>query len=297
VAQNRLVNSWGDYDHWLHRRAWFLRSYKEPGNSLSILRTDQHRGIIDFNEERDYRLEYILCDYKGNESHYAFTVHAQRPASNTGQPMATTSSVTVIPTPVFHWNQTNTYSLPGMQLVVPYGLLTRDVRLNPSVKEALDIDVPSDVYTFHDRSLPLVSDAMVSLYVQCPVEDTSKLYVSSDGMYQGGDYHDGWVTGHLRDLGASYTLSYDAEPPVVRPVSTTAPRLVLTVTDAQSGIASWRATVDGRFVVFDAIEKTTSYVCDLRETWLPPTGTTHQLIFTVTDNRQNTTTFDATFVY
>ena len=292
VSQNRLVNSWGDYDHWLHRRAWFLRSYKEPGNNLAILSTDQSRGIVDFNEERDYHLEYILSDYKGNEAHYNFIVKGEKTT-----PSPIPDSMNATEDRLLRWNQTNTYSIPGMQLVVPYGMLTNDVHIHPSVKEAIGLDALSDIYTFHNHSLPLVADATVSLYVQCPVEDTSKLYVSSDGVFQGGDYTDGWVSGRLRDLGAAYTLAYDNESPVVHPVTMTAPRLVLTATDTKSGIASWTATIDGRFVVFDAIEKTTSYVCDLRETWLPPTGNTHRLQFTITDNRQNTSTFDTTFIY
>ena len=292
VSQNRLVNSWGDYDHWLHRRAWFLRSYKEPGNNLAILSTDQSRGIVDFNEERDYHLEYILSDYKGNEAHYNFIVKGEKTT-----PSPIPDSMNATEDRLLRWNQTNTYSIPGMQLVVPYGMLTNDVHIHPSVKEAIGLDALSDIYTFHNHSLPLVADATVSLYVQCPVEDTSKLYVSSDGVFQGGDYADGWVSGRLRDLGAAYTLAYDNESPVVHPVAMTAPRLVLTATDTKSGIASWTATIDGRFVVFDAIEKTTSYVCDLRETWLPPTGNTHRLQFTITDNRQNTSTFDTTFIY
>ena len=292
VSQNRLVNSWGDYDHWLHRRAWFLRSYKEPGNNLAILSTDQSRGIVDFNEERDYHLEYILSDYKGNEAHYNFIVKGEKTT-----PSPIPDSMNATEDRLLRWNQTNTYSIPGMQLVVPYGMLTNDVHIHPSVKEAIELDALSDIYTFHNHSLPLVADATVSLYVQCPVEDTSKLYVSSDGVFQGGDYADGWVSGRLRDLGAAYTLAYDNESPVVHPVAMTAPRLVLTATDTKSGIASWTATIDGRFVVFDAIEKTTSYVCDLRETWLPPTGNTHRLQFTITDNRQNTSTFDTTFIY
>ena len=57
------------------------------------------------------------------------------------------------------------------------------------------------------------------------------------------------------------------------------------------------ATVDGRFVVFDAIEKSSTYACELTESWLRPSGKTHHLRFEVMDNRQNTGVFEATFAY
>ena len=290
VSQNRLVNSWGDYDHWLHHRTWYMRSFKEPGNTLAILHTDESRGIIDFSDERDYHLEYILCDYKGNESRYAFTVQGKAPQT-IKEPGRNDKSEDIL-----HWNQTCTYNQPGMQLVVPYGLLTRDIQLRPTVRENLSTEAYSDAYSFYDRSLPLVTDAIISLYVQRPVEEPSKLYVTSNGRFLGGDYKDGWVTGKARDLGHDYELDYDDEPPVIKPMNMTE-RLQLSVHDTKTGISSWTATIDGRFVVFDAIEKSSTYACDLRETWLRKMGKTHRLRFVAIDHRDNTQTFETTFHY
>jgi hypothetical protein len=73
--------------------------------------------------------------------------------------------------------------------------------------------------------------------------------------------------------------------------------LRLSVTDGRSGIATWTATVDGRFIVFDAIEKSSTFACVLRESWLQPTGKAHRLHFEVTDNRQNTQIYETTFNY
>lgn len=296
VALNRMVNSWGDYDHWLHRHAWYMRSYIEPGNTLPILYADQRRGIVDFSEERDYHLEYILSDYKGNESRYTFAVRGQKPSGLSEAEPRREDAEAEATGEHFHWNQANSYSTPGMQLIVPPGLLTTNVVLHPTIKVKDEIDALSDVYCFHDRSLPLVSDATVSLHVQCPVEDPSKLYVVSNGKYQGGDYSNGWVTGKIRDLGIACQLAYDDEAPQVK-VLGLSQRLLLSVYDRQSGVSSWSATVDGRFVVFDAVEKSSNYVCDLSESWLPKTGTSHKLKFTATDNCQNTCTFETTFVY
>ena len=52
--------------------------YLEPGNTLPFLYTPKDRGIIEFNEARDYHLTYILRDYKGNVTTYNFTVKGEK---------------------------------------------------------------------------------------------------------------------------------------------------------------------------------------------------------------------------
>ena len=80
------VNQWGDYDHWRHKRIWYMKSFRERGMRLPILHTNFEQGVVCFSEERPYHLTYILRDYQGNESCYHFTVHGQRYASITPHP-------------------------------------------------------------------------------------------------------------------------------------------------------------------------------------------------------------------
>ena len=72
------VNRWGDYDHWRRTHIWYMKSYREQGMRLPVLRTDLHGGIVNFNEERPYQLTYILRDFQNNTAVYTFTVHGQR---------------------------------------------------------------------------------------------------------------------------------------------------------------------------------------------------------------------------
>ncbi len=300
VGKNAFVNAWGDYDHWRQTRRWYMKSYIEPGNQLAILSADSLRGIVDFNEERDYHLEYILRDYKGNESHYTFTVHGVR------------EEIPQLEMPIdgqfFHWNQTNSFSYPGeMQLVVPYGLLANDIILQPVVtKQPENI---SDRYSFYPFSCPLMAegelmirarlDNIVSAGILSTEADPSKLYIrSSLGQYMGGDYQDGWVIGRIKELGYAYALDYDDEPPTISLVSNSqSDMLRLHVSDRQSGVASYRGTIDGQFVVFNPQEKTSQVICNLRESPIRKTGKAHQLQFTATDHRNNVQTFETSIIY
>jgi hypothetical protein len=251
---------------------------------LPFLYTPKDRGIIDFNEARDYHLTYILRDYKGNETTYNFTVKGEK---------------TKIPEPeqeegtLFRWNQTNSYSVPGMHLIVPYGLLTKNTVLKPKVKERPG--KLSDSYNFYPTSCPLVAPGEISFYVDQEV-DVSKVYIASDGVFAGGDYQDGWVTGRVNDLGAYFELVYDDEGPDVTPVSL-GDHIVLKLTDNKSGVASYRATIDGKFVVFDKVDKKPLVTCDLSETPIQKTSRTHLLRFTAIDNRKNERVFETNIIY
>ena len=71
----------------------------------------------------------------------------------------------------------------------------------------------------------------------------------------------------------------------------------LSVTDKQSGLASYTATIDESFVVFDTKEKTSMVVCDLRETPVKKTGKSHKLRFTAVDNRSNVVKYETDIIY
>jgi hypothetical protein len=74
IKDNLLVNIWGDYDYYMENQQWFMRSFILPGNTLPILKTDATKGIIDFNEEREYQIRYIISDFFGNKTEYPFVV-------------------------------------------------------------------------------------------------------------------------------------------------------------------------------------------------------------------------------
>lgn len=293
MALNRMVNAWGDYSHWLHYRTWYLKSFAEPGCKLPIIHTDARRGLVVFDEQRDYHLVYQLQDFKGNTSHYSFTVRGVPdsipPAQRHGAHLMSC-------------RKTSTFSLPGMQLVVPYGMLAADVWLQPIASHREG--EWSRRYSFTQESCPLVGDAEISIAIDgwhkdvaVETTDSSKFYLTCDGRYAGGAYHQGWVSGRIRDLGATCMIAYDDEPPKVRPLSLSCGRLLLAVNDDKSGVASWRATIDGRFVVFDAVEKTHSLVCRLDEAPIRPSGKNHRLQLLVTDHCHNTTAYETDVTY
>lgn len=83
------VNLWGDYSHWRKNRIWYMKAYREPGMRLPILHTDIHRGIVTFNEERPYRLTFVMRDYQNNQATCHLTVQGLRNKSVHPHPQGT----------------------------------------------------------------------------------------------------------------------------------------------------------------------------------------------------------------
>ena len=293
VSANMLVNSWGDYLHYLRSNVWYLKSFVEPGNNLSILSTDNNRGIVDFCEERDYHLTYVVSDFKGNSRSYSFVVTGEKraiPACRNSHAMG-----------LLKWNRSNIFQLPGCQLTVGRNMLATDISLSPRVTP--QPSKLSSLYQMMPVSTPLLDYARISLRVQQQVKDPSKLYIVQHwgtDRYMGGEYHHGWVTGTIRDLGVSCELAYDDEAPIIKLTSADGWKrgtINLSVTDGKSGLARIEGHVDNKFVLFEEVAKTSTVRCLLQKSPVKRNGKIHTLTFKAIDNRRNSRTIQAKFVY
>lgn len=281
VDHNRFVNSWGDYDHYAKTKVWYMKSFKEPGNLLPVIKTDANNGIFNFNEERDYRIQYILKDYFGNVSEYAFVVRGKR-----GEFVVDT--VPKKKNKILHWNLKNLYKTDGAMLLLEKGTFSDDVALSTSIhhKEGF-----SNVYTFTGATLPLIKKGKISLRVQKNVPNLEKLYIvchSHVDLYIGGQYRDGWITGDIRDLNGEYEILYDDMPPTITCNPSLGSSLITAyVEDGKSGLASFEGYIDNQFVLFKRRPRTADYICDLRQTPVQPVGRLRNLSLMARDNRAN----------
>lgn len=295
AQSTRMVNEWGDYSHYYKTGVWYMKSFVTPGNRLDFLTTDDRHGIINIDEERDYNVEYVLRDIYGNTSTYKFVITGK--AREIPQNIDDTVKKTML-----KWDRTNCYSMPGMQLVVPSGTLSDDACLHP--KKILRDNSHSATYIFNNVSFPLLQWAELSIAVTGKAKDPGKFFiVGRDDRYRycGGVYKDGWVTGKIRDLGLSYELDYDDTAPRIFPVrqeqwDRTA-TIRLGMEDNKSGIKHYKGYIDGRFVLFEKVERSHLVVCKLKEVPIKKTGKKCRLRFVATDNRDNTGVFETDIVY
>ncbi len=239
--ENRYINSW------IYRG--YMKSFIDPGNALRMIHADKDtRGWVDINEERDYKFEYTLTDASGNTSRYRFTVRGKQ---------QTITPVQHREKYAFEWAHANYLQEPGLTFEVPKGALYDDVYLN--FKSRGDSGAIAPTYQLHDEAVPLhvPCDLTIGLHRR-PIADTTKYYVagvtSKGSLYSaGGKYENGFMKTRIRQLG-TYTVAIDTVPPVVTPISpkawTNSGKITFRIKDAQTGIRSYKGTIDGKYALF-----------------------------------------------
>ena len=198
AQMNRQVNSWGDYQHWRHQNVWYMKSFVEPGCQLPLFKTNDTRGIYDFNCEKFYQVVYTLTDAYGNQSLYTFTVTVKRQSV----PKAPHRNLRWM----LRWNQTNHLQLPGFQLTLGRHQMAVDTEVQPIV--SLQPGQLSHAYTIAQQSTPTFRDAEISIRLNRQVSDTSRLCIAAGEREYPVTCKDGWVTAKIRELGATYQVRY-----------------------------------------------------------------------------------------
>lgn len=286
--ENRMINSWtyGQY----------MKSFIDPGNTLRLLKaSNDNRGLVTIDEERDYQFLYTLKDAFGNTSKYSFTVRGRK------QPIEPLNHREKY---YFTWNKTNYLQEPGLNLVVPKGMLYDDVPLNYQVKA--DSGAVAFTYQLNDKTVPLHAACELCIGLRRkPIADTTKYYVAritpKGGKYSvGGKYEDGYMKASIRELG-TYTVAIDTIPPEIIPVNKNQwgrnGKIVYRLKDQGAGIASYRGTIDGKYALFGRPNIVKSYwECTLDPKRVKKGGK-HTVEFTVTDYCGNETVARESFVW
>lgn len=295
--ENRMINSWTDYPEYTRKGKWYMKSFVAPGNPLRMLHTPAaDRGIVTIDEERIYHFTYRLADLYGNTADYHFTVQGVPQEI----PVAEADGKICL-----RWDEDNFIYEEGVRLVVPRQRLYEDICMDIRVSAPADSSAPSYIYQLGEEVVPLHDYCSLSIpFRHWPSINPSKYYVAARrGKWTGslgGTYERGMMTAQIRDFGGSYWIAVDTVAPRVKPI--TSPDewartevITLTMTDAETGIASYKGFVDGAFVLFAYSSKTRRLTCHLAETPIEPTGGFHMLELIVEDHCGNATRYTQAF--
>ena len=280
--ENRMINAWTDYEEYATRNSWFMRSQILPGNTWRMLQADDEGGVVTINEERPYRFCYVLEDLYGNRRTYRFVVQGKEQAI---EPLHKGKHF-------LKWNQGNVIQEPGMELVIPKGMLYEDVDLNCRViADSLDISFD---YQLHDKPVPLHAGCPLVIGVRnYPVADMSKYYVARKYKGRkssaGGSFKEGYMHTSIRELG-TYSVEVDTVAPRVIPLNKPqwkTGNIQFKIRDAETGIKDYKVLVDGKFVLFKFASKNATLSC------MHPSrikrGVKHRMEVVVTDYCGNVT--------
>ncbi len=284
--ENRMINSWA-YDK-------YMKSFIEPGNSLRMLEAkNDNNGLLTIDEEKDYSIVYTLIDLYGNTSRYRFTIRGKEQEI---PPITTRDKYYA------QWNKTYYLQEPGFELTLPKGLLYDDLYLDVQISP--DSNFVSYVYKLAPEVIPLHSWGIMKIGIRTDwMKDTQKYYVvginKKNKTYPiGGIYVDGYMETKVRELG-TYTVAIDSIAPVITILNKagwSSGTLRLKVKDEESGIKSYKGTVDGKYVPFGLQIMSDQLVVKL-DSKVIEREKNHKLEITVTDNCNNSSILTENFYW
>jgi hypothetical protein len=152
----------------------------------------------------------------------------------------------------------------------------------------------SPLYTFVGSTIPVHDSLTVRIQagLDVPFFKRDKLVVKSVAgtrtEYCKGTWQNGWIAARFRQFG-TYQAFIDDTPPTINGVPTDltrATRIVLTPRDNMGRVKSFRAELDGKWLLFTN-DKHTNYIYRFDERFPPGT---HELKVTIEDIAGNVTT-------
>ncbi|MBC9795293.1 M23 family metallopeptidase [Sinomicrobium weinanense] len=290
-AESRYINTLIDYGHYARKRQRIQKCFISPGNVLSIYGQKLHNGIIDIEEGADYNVIIEVNDFEGNKSTVQIPV--------TGKKENIVHKAEKKTTP-YHLksNRDNIFTIGDVTAFFPANALYEDLYLDLR-------DNGDGTYEIHNDEVPVHRNFTLSFDVSGYTEKVKQqLFIARLNSRGRPSYSTTYkrkdtFSTHTRNLG-TYTLEKDTEAPKITPANfkdgqwlSNYRYLKLKISDDLSGIKTYRATINGKWILMEYEPKTNTLTYNFDD--LRFSENKHQLEVKVTDNVENSSTFKATF--
>ncbi|MBT8320886.1 MAG: M23 family peptidase, partial [Eudoraea sp.] len=289
-SETRYINTLIDYAYFGRNRQRIQQCFKAPGNKLSIYKTLFNDGKIEVREGMTYNVEIDIKDLEGNAISLIIPVEGVR------EPLLKKRESQKTPY-LLKSDKPNNYDLGIARVYFPENTLYRDFYL--------DLDPGQDTVRIHNNRVPAHKNFTIAFDASgFSPEERKSLFIAHLDKKGHPQYMNTYKNGtsfstRTRQLG-TYTLAKDTIPPKIRPRNfkqkqwlTNYRYLSLRISDNLSGINSYKATLNGEWILMEYEPKTSTLTYNFDDVILDKKQC--QLEVVVTDNAGNSTTFSSSF--
>jgi len=252
--ETRYINSLIDYEHYIREGERYITTGIAPNNKLNMYRDSVSRGIFTPEPDSAYQVKLVISDASNNESVLRFAVKGEKSAGNIKEE--------INHSPMFSYSKTNTFSEKGFKIVVPGNCLYDDLKFTYSVSNARP-NTCSKVYQIHIAEIPLHDYIDLIINVDSAYRSLgnklvlAKLRPGKSPSSAGGKFENGSLKARIREFG-QYAVMADSTAPVIKPVNisngksiTDQQTIKITISDDFSGINSYNAYLNGKWILMD----------------------------------------------
>jgi hypothetical protein len=304
---SRYVNSLLDYGEYVRNDVRLQRTKIDPGNKLDIYSGTVGNGVFQFTDTLTHNLRYEVDDAAGNTATLSFKVKSEKPGNSKSQVpnSSTLAQNSKFPVSNFNYNAPNHYAYGGIILDAPAGVFYDSFTFKYDTAKRVT-GTFSPVQKIHDKYTPVHDNITLSIRpVNMPVnlEDKALIVkIKDDGKgftSAGGKYERGYVVTKIKEFG-NYSISVDTIPPKIKPVQPevftkmAGQKLIkLIISDDLSGIAGYRASLNGKWILMEYDAKNDMLIYAIDEHLVAGKNT---LLVEVTDGKSNRSFFAATLI-
>jgi len=288
--ESRYMNRMVDYRHHLETRKWVQKLISHDYDPLEINNFTTNNGIVNVEDNLSFNYNLKLMDFKGN------TRTVQIPIKHvTGVNIQKDS---LVETPFFvKTGNAFAYDKDLVDVYIPKKALYEDMYL--------DITINADTIYLHDYRIPVHKPISLGFDVSAyKDEDKAQLFIGrqvpwGDIYYVNTLKKANRFTANVREFG-KYIIAKDEDPPTINALNfrnnqwiSNLKELKVKIDDELTGIDSYRATVNGKFILMEYDPKKKTLTHDFSDGVVEDTENNFKLV--VTDKVGNTAIFENKF--
>jgi hypothetical protein len=289
-GETRYLNRFIDYHYWRTNKSRVQKLFRQTNNPLSIITKEDNSGKVNIEEGYDANYDIEILDYSGNKQRIVV------PISGKNEPIVKPLALKETEDFVYA-DQATSITKGKFSIYIPANALYED--------SYLYIEAKGDTLIFHEDNIPIHKNISITADASnFRKEDMDKLYLGRLN-YKGEPYYNttyrkgNKLTAKTRTFG-SFTLVADDTPPSIKPVNfsdgkwiSSNKTLKVKIEDDLSGIGSYRATINGKFILMEYNYKKDVLTYNFDDNIISEAENNFKV--NVVDNAGNNATFEATF--
>jgi Peptidase family M23 len=264
--ETRGINAHIDYPTRERGGPWYQLLFKMPGYKHSIYRESIPGGMIHLEDGQIHEIRIELKDAYGNSSNLEFKVKYEAPenllndAPQNVRNESLQNTKAVLPGKVFYPGMLDGYEAPNAAFYLGPDCLYDSLHIVYQETAATGVDRVSALHHFGTTEVPLADTMTVRIKFSGPVTEKEHVIMlwenKEDFDVKKPAWLGDWATATFQSFG-NFSLVLDTVPPVIRIPGTVenanlqrSSRIAVLVTDNYKKIRNFRATLDGKWLLF-----------------------------------------------